>query len=78
MHTPHPTCQDPPLAISYGNHQKSLVDFSHLAPLMLFFFIKRRSQKGERGGMAQCPSPQYATDMIPSPLSFFAEFGRSI
>ena len=36
--TPHPTQLDPPLAISYGNHQKSLVYFSHLAPLILFFF----------------------------------------
>ena len=38
---PHPT----PLAISYRNHQKSLAYFSHLAPLILFFFTKRQSQK---------------------------------
>ena len=25
MDTPHPTPLDPPLAISYGNHQKNLV-----------------------------------------------------
>ena len=31
MHTPHPTPLDPPLAISYRNHQKSLVYFNHLA-----------------------------------------------
>ena len=44
---------DPPLAINYGNHQKSLAYFSHLARLVLFFFTKRHSQKG--GAMAQCP-----------------------
>ena len=38
----HPT----PLDISYRNHQNSLAYFSHLAPLILFFFTKRRSQKG--------------------------------
>ena len=38
MHTSHPTPLDPPLAISYRNHQKSLAYFSHLAPLILFFF----------------------------------------
>ena len=35
---------DPLLAIRYRNHQKSLAYFSHLAPLILFFFIKRQSQ----------------------------------
>ena len=50
MHTPHPTT----LAVSYRNHQKSLAYFSHLAPLILFLFTKRRSQKGG-GGMAQWP-----------------------
>ena len=43
MHTPHPIPLDPPLAISYGNHQKSLAHFSHLVPLVLFFFAKRQS-----------------------------------
>ena len=33
MHTPHPTPLNPPLAISYKNHQKTLAYFSHLAPL---------------------------------------------
>ena len=33
MHIPHPTSLDPPLAISYRNHQKSMAYFSHLAPL---------------------------------------------
>ena len=39
MHTLYPTFLDPPLAISYINHQKSLACFSHLAPLVLFFPI---------------------------------------
>ena len=37
---------DPPLAISYKNHQKSLAYFSHLEPLILLFFTIRQSQKG--------------------------------
>ena len=41
---------DPPLAISCRNHQKSLAYFSHLAPLVLFFFTKRQSQKKGGGG----------------------------
>ena len=53
MYAPYPTPLDPPLAISYRNHQKSLAYFIHLAPVVLFFFTKRQSQKGE--GMAQCP-----------------------
>ena len=47
MHTPHPDL----LTISHRNHQKSLAYLSHLAPLILFIFTKRQSQ---RGGMAQC------------------------
>ena len=46
MHTPHPTLLDPPLAISYRNHYKSMAYFSHLAPLALSFFTKKQSQKG--------------------------------
>ena len=46
MHTPHPTPLDPPLAISYRNHYKSMAYFSHLAPLVLLFFTKKQSQKG--------------------------------
>ena len=42
IRTPHPTPLDPSLAISYGYHTY----FSHLAPLILFFFTKRQSQKG--------------------------------
>ena len=53
-HIPHPTPLDPPLAINYKNHQKSLAYFSYWASLVLFFFTKRRSQKGG-GSMAQCP-----------------------
>ena len=49
MHTPHLTTVDPPPAIIY----KNLTYFSPLAPLILFFFTKRQSQKG--GSMAQCP-----------------------
>ena len=49
MRIPHRTPLDPPLAISYGNHQKSLAYFSHLAPLVLFFFINRLSQNGGEG-----------------------------
>ena len=45
MHTPRSTPLDPPLAISYKNHQKSLAYFSHLASLFLLFFTKRQSQK---------------------------------
>ena len=56
MHTPHPTL----LAISYRNHLKSLAYFSHLAPLILFFFTKRQSQKG-RGEHGTMPlHPKYA------------------
>ena len=45
MHTPHPTLLDPPLAISCRNHQNSLVYFSSLAPLILFFFNKKAVKK---------------------------------
>ena len=48
MHSPYPPPGFDPRfpAISYGNHQKSVAYFSHLAPLILFIFTKRRSQKG--------------------------------
>ena len=45
MHTPHPTPLDPPLAVSCRNHQNSLVYFSPLAPLILFFFNKKAESK---------------------------------
>ena len=50
MHTPQASFYplDASLVMSYRNHQKSLVYFSHLAPLTLFFFTKRPTQK--RGG----------------------------
>ena len=38
---------------------KSLVYFSHLAPLVLFFFTKKQSEKGGRG-TEQCSPPKYA------------------
>ena len=47
MHIPHPTPLDPPLVISYRNHQKSLAYYSHLAPLILFFFTKRQNEREE-------------------------------
>ena len=54
MHIPYPTPLDSPLTISYRNHQKNLAYFSHLAPLVSFFFTKKQSQKGGRHGtMAQ-------------------------
>ena len=34
LKVPQPTPLDPPLAISYKNHQNSLAYFSHLAPLI--------------------------------------------
>ena len=46
MHTSHPTPLDPPLALSYRNHQKSLAYFSHLTPLVLFLFTKSRVKSG--------------------------------
>ena len=52
IYTPHLSILDPPLAITYRNHQKSLAYFSHLAPsLILFFCTERQSEKG--GGMAK-------------------------
>ena len=47
MHTPHPNPLDPPLAISYRNHQKNPAYFSHLAPLVNF----RVKGGGEHGTM---------------------------
>ena len=54
MRTPHLTPLDPPLGISYRNHQESMAYFSHLAPSILFFFTERLSPKKE-GGMAHAP-----------------------
>ena len=61
MHIRHPTPLDQPLVISYGNHQKNLAYFSHLAPLILFFSTQRQSQKG---GMAQCPLNTLLTALL--------------
>ena len=50
IHTPRSFYPlDPPLAINYGNHQKSLVYFSHLVPLILFYFTKKPNQTGGGG-----------------------------
>ena len=38
MHPSHPNPLDPPLAISYRNHQKSLAYFSHSTPLVVLFY----------------------------------------
>ena len=58
MDTPHSTPLNPPLAVTYRNHQKSMAYFSHLAPLFFFFFTKGRIKRGWVG-MAQC-TPNYA------------------
>ena len=47
MHTPHPTPLDPRLGVSYRTHQNSMVRFSHLVPLVLFFLLKSRVKRGE-------------------------------
>ena len=77
MHTFHPTPLDPPLVISYRNHQKSLAYFSHLAPLV--FFTEKPSQ---RGGAWHNVPPKYAPAKqpqclsIPHPLrTFFVPLG---
>ena len=57
MHTPYPPPLYPLQAISHGNHQKSLAYFSHLAPLILFFFTKKQFFFTKKQGMAQCPLP---------------------
>ena len=61
MHTSHPTPMDPPLAISYKNHQNSLAYFCHLAPLILIFFTKRQSQKRGGRGHGTRPMPPLNT-----------------
>ena len=52
----HPSSYPLPLAISYKNHEKSLARFSHLAPLVLFFFTKSRVKRGG-GGHVTMPPP---------------------
>ena len=71
IHTPHPTPLDPPLAISYKSHQKSLAYFSSLSPLV--FFTKRQSQK-EEGGMAQCLTPKY----VPGAMSLVIDQMKTV
>ena len=48
-YTSHPSPLDPPMAISYKNHQKGLAYFSHWHHV--FSFTKRESQKGGHGTM---------------------------
>ena len=61
MHIEYPSSYPPgsPLAISYRNHQKSMAYFSHLAPLVFFFFLLKGRVIRGWVGMAQC-SPKYA------------------
>ena len=40
------------MAVSHRDHQKNLAYFSHLAPIVLFLFTKRQSQKGGDDTMA--------------------------
>ena len=51
---------DLPLAISYENLRKSLAYFSHLAPLIRFFFLKGKVKRV--GAWHNAPSPKYASD----------------
>ena len=62
MHTPHPTPLDPPLSISYRNHQQSLAYFSHLVPLGLFFFTKKGRVK--RGAWLNAPLNTLLPDIL--------------
>ena len=60
MHISHPTPLDSPLTISYGNHQKNLAYFSHLAPLVLLFLLKGRVKRG--GAWHNGPLPKYSPE----------------
>ena len=57
MHTSHPIPLDPPLAISYGNHQKSLAYFSHLAVGTISFVLFYEKAESKGGGGAWHNSP---------------------
>ena len=52
-------------------HQKILAYFSHLAPLVLFFFTKRPSQKG--GPWHNGPVPKYAPAYWQKSVFYFFE-----
>ena len=67
---------DPSLAISNRHHQKNLAYFSHLAPLILFFFTKRQSQKGRAWHYA--PLPLSTLLHRPYQLSLYSKFYRNI
>ena len=57
MHTPHPTPDHKFLHKS----SKESGNFSHLAPLVLFFFTKKQSEEGGYGTMAP---PEYGPAVI--------------
>ena len=60
LHTPHLNPLDPPLVISYRNHQKRLAYFSHFAILIVFFLLKCRVKGG--GGAWHNTLPKYAPE----------------
>ena len=62
MHIPHPTPLDSPLIISYRNHHKNLANFSHLAPLVLFFLLKGIVKRGGGGAWHNGPLPKYSPE----------------
>ena len=68
MHIPYPSPLESPLAVSYRNHQKNLAYFSHLAPLVLFFFTKRQSQKGGGGAWHNGPAPKCSLFPMDTPI----------
>ena len=60
MPIPYSSSLDPPLAISYRNHQKYQAYFSHLASLILMFLLKGRVKRGSfesKEGHGAMPSP---------------------
>ena len=64
MNTLHPTPLDPPLAISYKNHRKSLVHFSCLALLILFFLLKGIVKRGSHGTISDGHDKPFCTKAI--------------
>ena len=71
MHSLYPSSYplDPPLAIGYKNHQKSLTYFSHLIGIISFvlFLLKGRvTRGGSGGGHGTMRPPKYASDSTPS------------
>ena len=63
MHTSHSSPTPPGSAPDHKLQKpskESLAYFSHLAPLVLFFFTKKQSQKGEAWHNGFAPLPKYA------------------